>query len=46
MTTLVIPNRRYPPPADVRDAAAAVLDQLADLTVAAVERAAGGGRGD
>jgi HAD superfamily hydrolase (TIGR01509 family) len=45
MTTLVIPNRRYPPPADVRDAAAAVLDQLADLTVTVVERAAGGERG-
>ena len=39
MTTLLIPNRRYPPPADVRDAAAAVLDQLADLTVAMVHRA-------
>jgi HAD superfamily hydrolase (TIGR01509 family) len=46
MTTLVIPNRRYPPPADVRAAAAAVLGQLADLTVAVVERAAGGGRSD
>jgi HAD superfamily hydrolase (TIGR01509 family) len=44
MTTLVIPDRRYPLPADVRDAAAAVLDQLADLTVAAVELAAGGMR--
>jgi HAD superfamily hydrolase (TIGR01509 family) len=41
MTTLLIPNRRYPPPADVRDAAASVLDQLTDLTVAAVERSSG-----
>lgn len=42
MTTLLVPNRRYPPPADVRDAAAAVLDRLADLTVAVVELASGG----
>ena len=44
MTTLLIPNRSYPPPAEARDAAAAVLHQLADLTVAVVERAAGGER--
>jgi HAD superfamily hydrolase (TIGR01509 family) len=46
MTTLLIPNRRYPPPADVRAAVAAVLDQLADLTLAVVELASGGERRD
>jgi HAD superfamily hydrolase (TIGR01509 family) len=38
MTTVLIPNRQYPPPADVTAAVALRLDDLSGLTVEAVSR--------
>jgi HAD superfamily hydrolase (TIGR01509 family) len=40
MTTILIPNRQYPPPAEVRASVAATLGDLEDLTVEAVDDAA------
>jgi HAD superfamily hydrolase (TIGR01509 family) len=39
MTTILIPNRQYPPPAEVRASVTATLDELEDLTVEAVDAA-------
>jgi beta-phosphoglucomutase-like phosphatase (HAD superfamily) len=42
MATILIPNRQYPPPADVRAAVAAVIDDLGGLDPQAVGAAAKG----